>query len=195
MRRAALPTLLAVLVTLTGCPGEPVPEPSQSPLGSPPAPIPSFASDPPQLGECFPRSARTQGMPGLIPVPPTARLQGPEEYAGPYQPIGTPARRIAGRGFEFEASSRVALVAGFYAACLDAFATEIEWRRHPAEQDDVLFTIPLQGRPRPVVVLIAANPSGPTAVVTFVDYRVTPAPRPDPSPSQTPESPGPTASV
>jgi hypothetical protein len=135
-------------------------------------------------------------MPGLIPVPPTARLQGPEDYAGPFQPIGTRARRIAGRGFEYEASSRVPLVAGFYAACLDTFATEIEWERLPAEEDDVLFTIPLQGRPRPIVVLIAHNPTGPTAVVTFVDYRLSAAPSPDPSPTPSPdESPGPTPSA
>jgi hypothetical protein len=184
MRR--IPVL--ALLLLVACVGTPGLDPTHAPTTPPPPPIPRFADLRSQ--DCFPRSARTRGVPGFVPVPTTAGLQGPDDYAGPYVPLGPTEQRIAGRGFAYLVSSRGALVAGFYSACLEAYATEIEWKGPlPAGEDDALFRIPQPGRDD-VIVLIAEDPEGPTAVVIFTDYRISEVPSPLPSPSPSASGPG-----
>ncbi|MEX2458686.1 MAG: hypothetical protein WD770_06835 [Actinomycetota bacterium] len=191
--RAGLLVLLASVAV--ACQAAPDPDPPSAAATSPPPPIPQFGPEAPTNAECFPESAGTRGVPGYVPVPATAVLQGPDQYAGPYEPVGTRPRRIAGRGFAYEVSSRVGLVAGFYGACLGTYATETEWTRLRAEDQHVLFRIPVRGR-SPAVVLIAHDPEGgPTVVVIFTEYELTAAPSPIPAPSSATETPGPSPSA
>lgn len=173
MRRGAA----LLLALLAACAGAPEPDARPTVTAPPPPPIPQFGAGGLATQDCFPRRARTRGVPGFVPVPAPVVLQGPDDYAGPY----AGGRRIAGRGFAYEVSSPVGLVAGFYSACLDAYATEIEWRALPAQEGDALFRIPQPGR-QAVVVLIADNPDGPTAVAIFTDYTLRAVPPPASSP-------------
>lgn len=189
MDRRLRSLLAGVVLLLAGCTGaiddDPLPGPARR---SPPPLLPSLGS-PPGTAECF-APGRPAGFPGLIPLPATAELQGPDAYAGPYAPVRTIPRRIEGRGFAYEVSSRVEIVAGFYAICLETYVTELDWRQIHAEGQDVIFRIPLQSRADPVVVLIADGPDGgPTVVVTFIEHEIVPVPTPT-QPSPTAPTPG-----
>ena len=189
MRGRVLGAALAAVLAACQGPGRAPPSP---PRTSPPAAIPAFsAAEPPSRRDCFPPAARALGLPGFVPAPRGVPLQGPDAYAAPYRPRGQVPKRIEGEGFAFETSSRLGLVAGFYAACLDTYGD----REHTRLRADgsVIFRVPLRQLPEPVVVVIADDPDGPTATVIFTEWELQPA-APPPSPSATvtgPPSPSP----
>ncbi len=187
---AGLGLALGLAVVLGACTGPGDPAFPTPPPTSPPPALPTIGPEGPGAGQCFPRAARTRGVPGNIPVPVPDVLQGPDDYAGPYEPLGQAPRRIEGRGFAYEVDSRVPLVVGFHVACLEAYGQEFDWRSIRAKGGDHLFSIRLQGRPQRVIVLVADNPEGPSTVVIFTDYvlePLAPSPTPAPSPSASPE--------
>ena len=167
--RPAPALLLGVALLAAACGGEPSVGQPPSVSSTPVAGLPSIRAIGPVLRECFPTSARNQGVPEDVPVPTTVKLQGPDTYQAD---LGFPERptRISGTGFEYEVAADPRLVAGFYDACLDAFGPR-GWEHLRPEDGNDVFRVPRR-TDLPVVVLVARNRTGPTAVVIFVDYEL-----------------------